>query len=241
MPAWKTWFVLSFSFAATLAGADECQTQLAASQKTSPIRTVVVGDEAFSVLGLLSDEGDSVLYRLADGDVLRTFKPKPDPESAARDFIYGYEGLVANGVRKLAHMKRRGRAFVVQEFHKVEFSLEAFLQNADRLAAKNLTFFEQLVDGLVAFARTTIRFSQIGDFHAGQLIWNGKDWLLLDWNGRHEYAHRDSQVNFFFAIGAESPTPMTKFIWLKVYEAIADARLHALRSPPVPVARVEAP
>ncbi len=53
-----------------------------------------------------------------------------------------------------------------------------------REAAKNQYIFDQFDKFVAAFAN----FAKIGDYHPGQVIWDGNRWVLLDWFGATKLA-----------------------------------------------------
>jgi hypothetical protein len=161
------------------------------------LETIRPGDQlkfgdgtVFKVRALLS-EGVSRIYDLGDGWLLRIpgYEHKgfgiADGIPFIRDFQKMQAELKKNGIPIVEVDENRSvpdQAVVVKK-EKVLFTLEEYLGGIDHDKEElelSSSEKDEIEKKAIQFARKTWMYSYIGDFDPSQLIYNGKDWLLLD-------------------------------------------------------------
>ena len=155
--------------------------------------------ENFTLKQYLGEGETTVIVETMEGQTLRI--PKVDLRTSnntlhtsfINDFIKSSQELAAAGVRvPEVDMKtsRPPRFLVVQKEdiyfptksgEKIALTLDKFLSEKVR---KELNFTakdtEAIFEKLIDFAKSTWRFSFIGDFNESQLAYNGHEWVLID-------------------------------------------------------------
>ncbi|MGE4132187.1 MAG: hypothetical protein AB7F86_11155 [Bdellovibrionales bacterium] len=182
---------------------------------------VQAGSQTFHVLRHVGEGDNSVLYLTAENEVLRTFKSK-NPARSTQLFVRGYEALAAAGVKDLAHVRVAGETYVIQEYKNVQLLLRDFLFRFEEIRSENPLLHSLMVQKLEEFTISTAKFSDIGDFHSGQMAWTGSSWTLIDWNSEHEYAYPDSQDTCL--LGIEEPTPEVCNLRKRIESAVREFR-----------------
>ena len=175
----------------------------------------------FEYLSILSYSGESIIYLLNETQILRFFKT-PDPNQSTSRFIDGYDDLRAHGVVSLVAIINSGPDWVIQERVDVRMTLETFLFKAVELQAQSPETFQTMVRELHNFGLQTSAFDDLGDFHSGQLAWNGSQWILLDWNHENDLAGPNG--NGTFEQGLETPSPLARMILQDLHLRIIERR-----------------
>ncbi len=162
---------------------------------------------SFTFEKILSTSGQSTIVQLNPTQILRQFNT-PNPALSAKNFIDGYHSMKSLGITSLANIISSGTDWIIQDYVHVQMDLRYFLANADAIKVQSPVLFDSLLLELTRFAMQTIHFERLGDFHSEQLVWNGKTWLLIDWDQDCPLASRISQDTFLN--GTEYPTPFVK-------------------------------
>lgn len=162
----------------------------------------------FEYSELLSNQGQSIVVRYSTDTVLRIPKLEEHEsflvEQRVKQFVEGYELLINSGVSDIADVKKVGPDWVMQKYISFRLSLEDFLNKSEEIQSNNPREFLTMVRGLKKWGRQTALFSEIGDFYSGQLIWDGKKWILLDWSHQHRMASPDSHKTVFSRLDSPS-------------------------------------
>lgn len=211
----RTFFVLLASFYTVTASASQCVDLF----KT---REVLTQDgQRYEYSRIISASGQSIIYRINENFVLRTFK-SPNPIRSTQRFLEGYATLTDHGIKDIVGVEKSGEGWVIQPYVNVVMTLEYFLFYMQKINSKNPAQFQKMVQGFLDFAVQTKEFEDMGDFHSGQLVWNGTRWLLLDWNHENELAMPTSRITFVH--GLETPSLLAKTLLDQADAAIIAAR-----------------
>lgn len=178
---------------------------------------------SFEYIEILSQSGRSIIYRLPGNRILRLSK-SDNPEQDIVNFVKGYELLKDAGVKDMAHIQPRGLDWIIQDYIKVDMTLENFLLRMEAILIAKPDQFKMMVRGLNNFAEQTANLATIGDFHSGQLVWNGKKWKLLDWNHESRIANKPLSDTIFN--GFEKPSELAAQVIEGLKSSIHEHRSH---------------
>lgn len=148
----------------------------------------------YEIAKLLNDfeiqRANTAVLLLTNGHVLRipTMNTK-----FARDFMKDYQRghplLKSNGLRVPDLIDRGidGQYLVV-----------SYVPVVDRLSRwLKAPYGQEKRDAFMRFARETARFDLIGDFGSDQVVWDGQNWILIDWGEVSSLALKNSSQTVF--------------------------------------------
>jgi len=156
---------------------------------------------SFTITEILTKKGfgnNDIILGIGDGKVIRIPKYKRAISSklllqaanistidftwSVRETVLGYRELAETGiphVKVYLHESVNFFEYVILDKVEVEFTLREFLTgNTNGI---DLFKRQRLLNKLMEFAQHTSGYSTIGDFGASQIVWNGREWILLDW------------------------------------------------------------
>lgn len=185
------------------------------------------------------DIGDGKVLRFSKQTILTSI-PKP---TAGRNFVRAYYDNYLNIVESdvpvpIVYLNESARdEFIVVQKVKFEFTLKEFALNYVK-NEKN----RPAVEALARWFFQSRKVRLIGDFHPGQLVFNGTEWLLVDWaNG---FAKETSTKPYYLSNSglwnlaaikrnqrkSLEPTLLGVEIPEGLSDSISEAKLHAIEN-----------
>ena len=145
--------------------------------------------------------------------ILRVF---PNSEMA-ESYIEGEIALKKYGIPH-ADILESGDIHVVQKKINIKFSLHQFLLNPKNYDAN-------VQKSLITFFKKTAPLSDLGDFHSKQLIYNGRQWVLLDWDNSHEIWDSATDEQWTIISGLHHDYPQSIELLMGIESEIIKERL----------------
>lgn len=92
-------------------------------------------------------------------------------------FVKGARYLEENAVPSVKIHESLAQEYAIVDKVNVDFTFGEFLKNNDISESDR----KKMIEEFYSFAKKTARLEKIGDFHPGQLVYDGKKWIVLDW------------------------------------------------------------
>lgn len=118
-------------------------------------------------------------------------------------YLEGHEALVKEKVPTVHVYKKESlkNQRVIVDRVDVKFTLEEYVARENNRLNFTPAQYDSIDKKLIQWFETTWNFVFIGDFHAKQLVYDGKKWILIDFSGDHNLLKRLNDESIFLHVG----------------------------------------